>query len=113
MGERAEEGATTTDTFLTERADRSYTYNHDGQTIVIERIPQGVAYARNGNAHNPTRYYVWQAYLNGTVVPIKRETRREAWEAAVWKHCRNIEAAPALRSWWDSEALMRAELVKP
>jgi hypothetical protein len=31
----------------------------------IERTVSRVAYARNGNAHNPTREYTWHVFHNG------------------------------------------------
>lgn len=33
--------------------------------ITTERYQSGVAYARNGNAHRPTRYYRWIVLVDG------------------------------------------------
>lgn len=37
----------------------AYTYNIDGNVVVIERVHYATAYARNGNVHNPTEYFKW------------------------------------------------------
>lgn len=31
----------------------------------IERFVTRTAYARNGNAHNPTKYYAWRCIVGG------------------------------------------------
>lgn len=40
------------------------------------------AYARNGNAHNPTFYPRWSAWVDGVQVTSGQATRREAREVA-------------------------------
>lgn len=37
----------------------TYRYEFEGQTIEIERVHYGTAYARNGNVGNPTEYFKW------------------------------------------------------
>lgn len=34
----------------------------------IERVVSGFAYARNGNAHNPTPTYRWEVFFEGELV---------------------------------------------
>jgi hypothetical protein len=37
---------------------------HD-HTVTVERIVERYAYARNGNAHNPSPYYLYVALVDG------------------------------------------------
>ena len=37
-------------------------------TATIERFVTREAYARNGNAHNPTKYNAWRCIVGGKVV---------------------------------------------
>lgn len=51
--------------------------------VFVERVLYRTAYARNGNAHNPTKYYRWNAYLvidGGKRITISSyfRTKREA-----------------------------------
>ena len=45
-------------------------------TTVTRRLIR-TAYPRNGNVHNPTKYYAWDVTVNGRVMFIAR-TMREA-----------------------------------
>ena len=89
---------------------KAYVYEHGGQTIVIVRVAWRVAHARNGNTHNPTRYYRWKAYLNGVFLPPYASTRREAY----WRAVQHLQPGPGSRRtevpWWDVDAQMRNEL---
>ncbi len=51
-----------------------------GRFIIHERI-QEIAYARNGNAHNPTAYKVWDIFEDGKRI-LSCGTLREAKKAA-------------------------------
>jgi len=52
-----------------------------GQTVTFKRFLVREAYAKNGNAHNPTPTYQWAAYHNGILIasaPLKRIAREIA-----------------------------------
>ena len=50
--------------------------------ITAEKILDRVAYAKNGNAHNPTKYWKWVGKVDGHTVTIPYRTKREALEVA-------------------------------
>lgn len=43
--------------------------------IIIERKISGYAYPRNGNAHNPTPKYRYEAVLNGKLIDTSYRAR--------------------------------------
>lgn len=43
-------------------------YTEAGHRVVITKTPSHVAYAKNGNAHNPTVYWNFVAAVDGRVV---------------------------------------------
>lgn len=60
----------------------TYHYDVAGHTISVARRHVGTAYARNGNAHNPTEYFVWEARVDGQLVGTGYDTRATAYEYA-------------------------------
>lgn len=44
----------------------------------IEKVESHEAYARNGNAQNPTKYYTWTVKLRGTIVNYGLPYQRDA-----------------------------------
>lgn len=63
-------------------AETVYVYEVEGHTIEIVRRRIGQAYARNGNAHNPTQYYAWDSTLDGEPLFGREQSRRSAYENA-------------------------------
>lgn len=63
-------------TGMDERKVTTTTYK--GRTVTITRYHFGTAYARSGNAHNPTRYYRWGTAVDGKTCTLSAGTRREA-----------------------------------
>jgi len=50
--------------------------------IYAEKVLDRIAYPRNGNVHNPTKYYKWVGFVNGRRVTSPMRTKREALEVA-------------------------------
>lgn len=61
---------------------RSYLYEIDGHDVTISRLHTGTAYARNGNAHNPTEYFRWDMAIDGEPYLSACRSRTEAYEHA-------------------------------
>lgn len=67
-----------------------YTYNIDGNVVLIERVHYGTAFARNGNVGNPTEYFKWNWWVEtpsniNTPSPSLRghaDSRTDAYERA-------------------------------
>jgi hypothetical protein len=47
------------------------------ERIKVVRVHTSTAYARNGNHHNPTKYYHWDTYIDG-VNQGRSRLKREA-----------------------------------
>ena len=60
----------------------SYHYDVEGHDVALSRTHVGTAYARNGNAGNPTEYFVWEACVDGERVVSNRPSRSDAYEHA-------------------------------
>jgi hypothetical protein len=63
-------------------SDITYRYEIDGNAIEISRRHTGTAYARNGNVHNPTEYFTWEARVNGVEIGRRFSSRADAYENA-------------------------------
>lgn len=55
---------------------------YHGYFITTEKTLARTAYPRNGNVHNPTKYYNWSSFVNGKIVTSMQSTRRAAIEVA-------------------------------
>jgi starvation-inducible outer membrane lipoprotein len=66
----------------TQTAERIYRSTHAGHVVEIQRHLDRLAYARNGNVHNPSRYYRWEARVDGKVVTTSSRSKRYAMEVA-------------------------------
>lgn len=55
---------------------------YHGFFITTEKVLERTAYPRNGNVHNPTKYYRWSSFVNGKIVTSMQSTRRAAIEVA-------------------------------
>ena len=60
----------------------AYRYVVEGHDVVVSRRHIGAAYARNGNAHNPTEHFVWDAEVDGRSAAHQRPSRSDAYEHA-------------------------------
>jgi hypothetical protein len=60
----------------------TYVYDVEGHTVELTRHHIGTAYARNGNVHNPTEYFKWEARVDGVVVTSYATQRAQAYEYA-------------------------------
>lgn len=95
----------------------TYTYIINAVVILITRRQVGTAYARNGNAHNPTKYYLWRAEVDGEFVG-EFDTRRIAYEVARNRITRDdvvffdrvTRSWMSTRQWRDVDAEMRKTL---
>ena len=56
---------------------KSYTYTHNGRTVVVGRVLDHTAYPRNGNTGRATKYYRWITTVDGVRYGTEA-TRREA-----------------------------------
>jgi hypothetical protein len=50
---------------MTTTETKSYTVKSGDMECTVERVLDRYAYARNGNAHNPTPYYIWTVSYKG------------------------------------------------
>jgi len=60
----------------------TYRYEVEGHVIDITRRHVHTAYARNGNVHNPTVYFVWDSTVDGAKTFIGERSRAVAYEYA-------------------------------
>ena len=70
------------DSVRSERRPITYVYDVEGHKVEVTRRWVGQAYARNGNVHNPTQYYVWESRVDGKYVVGSCATRSSAYEHA-------------------------------
>jgi hypothetical protein len=69
----------------------TYVYRLFDTLIYITRVQIGEACARNGNVGNPTKYYKWEALVDGSYVGTGN-TRSEAYEIARCRHLKIVRA---------------------
>lgn len=62
---------------------------------IIRRVVR-VAYARNGNTHNPTPYYNWDVYYGGEIFARGCTTFQEAKDAVSDAYAKSKEIGEAL-----------------
>jgi hypothetical protein len=93
----------------------AYRYEIEGDIIILTRRHIGTAYPRNGNVHNPTEYFRWEAMLNEVVIGTHFEKRADAYESARgFQYCNDKgrvrgEGKP-VRYWHAVKAEMKAAL---
>lgn len=66
---------------MTSQPESTTTVMIEGRTVVLAKFISGFAYARSGNAHNPTPRTYWTATVDGTKVALAN-TRRYVLEVA-------------------------------
>jgi hypothetical protein len=94
----------------------TYRYEVNGHEVTVWRQHVGTAYARNGNAHNPTEYFIWASAVDGEWVLSHMDRRATAYEYArarilgidYYDHPNHPTRARNVRSWHVVQDEMRA-----